>query len=203
MCKHRVNFSSHANIAVKLPHLLTSEPLCAAVLLAHNRETIAVFRGLEDVLRIHCSNLPRPSLLPDRSCGSNARASRSADQVGAFENVSPSRVLKWSAVGAAYGAAVGAGTACAYNAFGLQTGTAVHMTGILAGGVVGAAVLGKELQSVFERPMCYAMGTLLGAGLTWATSAFGILQNPVLGAVAGGTLGAFYGALGAAIIPQR
>jgi len=117
--------------------------------------------------------------------------------------VSGSRIMKWAAAGAAYGALVGAGTALTYNAFGIGGATAIHMTAILAGGGLGAAVIGKQLKPLADPPMCYALGALGGAGLTWGTSAFGLMQNPLLGAVAGAALGAFYGAVAGAVVPDK
>ena len=110
-----------------------------------------------------------------------------------------SSVLKSTLVGAAYGALVGAGTALLYQNNSLQSATAFHMTGIAAGGVAGAGILGKAMQPKVEAPASYALGALVGAGVTWGTSAFGLLHSPIIGAVAGGALGAFYGAIGAAI----
>jgi hypothetical protein len=112
------------------------------------------------------------------------------------------RIATWAAAGAAYGALVGAGTAGMYNALGFDVGTPAHMTGIIAGGAAGAAVLGRELQPTFDKGSAYAIGALAGAGMTWGTSAFGLLQNPVLGAVMGGVLGASYAGAAAAMIPH-
>ena len=112
------------------------------------------------------------------------------------------RALRWGAAAAAYGALTGGATALAYNTFGFEVGTAVHMTAILAGGAAGSAVIGKQLPGM-DPPMAHAIGALLGAGLTWGTSAFGLLQNPLLGVVAGATLGAFYGGIAGAIFPTE
>ena len=117
-----------------------------------------------------------------------------------FESSSvASSALKTALVGAAYGALVGGSTNALYSNTDLMTATAVHAGGILAGGGLGAVVLGKPLQKKAEPPAAYALGALAGAGVTWATSAFGMLANPTVGIVAGATLGAFFGAVGGAI----
>ncbi len=110
-----------------------------------------------------------------------------------------SSAIKSALVGAAYGALVGGSTNALYSNTDLMTATAVHAGGILAGGGLGAVVLGKPLQKKAEPPAAYALGALAGAGVTWATSAFGMLASPTVGIVAGATLGAFFGAVGGAI----
>ena len=107
--------------------------------------------------------------------------------------------LKSALVGAAYGAIVGGATNALYSNTDLMTATAVHAGGILAGGGLGSAVVGTALLKKAEPAAAYALGALVGAGVTWGTSAFGMLHNPVVGIVAGATLGAFYGAVGGAI----
>lgn len=107
--------------------------------------------------------------------------------------------LKSAVVGAAYGALVGGSTNALYQSTDLMTATGIHAVGILGGGALGAAVLGKPLQKKAEPPAAYALGALAGAGVTWATSAFGMLASPTVGIVAGATLGAFFGAVGGAI----
>lgn len=109
-------------------------------------------------------------------------------------------ILKSALLGAGYGALVGAGTALLYNAQPLTTATGYHMAGIAAGGIGGAALLGPAMQPKVEAPASYALGALAGAGITWGTSAFGLLHQPVVGAVAGAALGAFYGAIGALVL---
>lgn len=108
-----------------------------------------------------------------------------------------SRVLLGATLGAAFGAGVGSGTALVYAAKGMEVGTALHMGIIAGGGAVNTAIVGKALENKVGRPECYVLGGLIGTGFTWATSAFGMLGHPVLGAVAGGTLGALYGGFGA------
>lgn len=107
--------------------------------------------------------------------------------------------LKSALVGAAYGAVVGGATNALYSSTSLMTATAVHAGGILAGGGLGAAVIGKALLKKAEPAAAYPLGALAGTGVTWATSAFGMLANPMVGVVAGATLGAFFGAVGGAI----
>lgn len=110
-----------------------------------------------------------------------------------------SSAIKSALVGAAYGALVGGSTNALYSNTDLMTATAVHAGGILVGGGLGAAVLGKPLQKKAEPPAAYALGALAGTGVTWATSAFGMLASPTVGIVAGAILGAFFGAVGGAI----
>jgi hypothetical protein len=102
-------------------------------------------------------------------------------------------------MGAAYGAAIGSGTALAYAAAGISNGTLMHMGVILAGGAAGVPVMGKVLEDKVEKPSNYVLGGLLGAGLTWGTSSMGMLGSPVVGAVGGAVLGAFYGGLAGAL----
>ena len=114
-----------------------------------------------------------------------------------------STAVKSAVVGAAYGALVGGATSHLYSNTGLMTATAGHMGGIVAGGGLGAGVLGKALGKKAEPPAAMALGALAGAGVTWATSAFGILGNPAVGAAAGLALGAFFGAVGGAIVASE
>ena len=109
-------------------------------------------------------------------------------------------ILKAALLGAGYGALVGAGTALLYSSQPLTTATGYHMAGIAAGGIGGAAVLGRAMQPKVEAPASYALGALAGAGVTWGTSAFGLLHQPVVGAVAGAALGALYGGIGALVM---
>jgi hypothetical protein len=107
------------------------------------------------------------------------------------------RVLAGAALGAAFGAGVGSGTAMVYAAKGLEVGTALHMGIIAGGGAINTVIVGKAFEPKLGKPDAYVMGALVGTGFTWATSALGMLGHPVLGAVAGGTLGALYGGFGA------
>lgn len=117
-----------------------------------------------------------------------------------FENSSVlGSALKAAAVGAAYGALVGGSTNALYKSTDLMTATGIHAAGIVGGGALGSVVLGKPLQKKAEPPAAYALGALAGAGVTWATSAFGMLASPTVGIVAGAALGAFFGAVGGAI----
>ncbi len=135
---------------------------------------------------------------PTVSAESNATQAFSANDT--FESSSVvSSAIKSALVGAAYGAVVGGRTNALYSNTDLMTATAVHAGGILAGGGLGAVVLGGPLQKKAEPPAAYALGALAGAGVTWATSAFGMLASPTVGIVAGATLGAFFGAVGGAI----
>ncbi len=111
--------------------------------------------------------------------------------------------LKSAVVGAAYGALVGGSTNALYSGTDLMTATAVHAGGILVGGGLGAVALGKAFQKKAEPPAAYALGALAGTGVTWATSAFGMLASPAVGVVAGATLGAFFGAVGGAIVASK
>lgn len=109
---------------------------------------------------------------------------------------------KSALIGAIYGAAVGTGSSVVYNSADIGSATAVHMTAILGGGALGAGVLSHAIDHQFEGPMKYAMGALFGAGVTWGTSALGMLGRPVLGAVSGALAGAFYGGMGALFFGQ-
>jgi hypothetical protein len=110
-----------------------------------------------------------------------------------------SSAIKSALVGAAYGALVGGSTHALYSNTDLMTATAVHAGGILVGGGLGAVAIGTALKKKAEPPAAYALGALAGAGVTWATSAFGMLPHPTVGLIAGATLGAFFGAVGGAI----
>lgn len=101
---------------------------------------------------------------------------------------------------AAYGALVGGATSALYTSTELMTATGIHAGGILAGGALGAVTLGPLFEKKMEKPAAYALGALAGAGVTWGTSAFGLLQNPGVAIVAGAALGTFYGAVGGAIL---
>lgn len=105
------------------------------------------------------------------------------------------RVLLGAAAGAVYGAAVGSGTTALYAALGLSAGTVAHMGLILGGGAINTPIIGKVLEPKVDKPSNYVLGAFLGAGVTWGTSAFGLMGNPVVGAVGGGLAGAFYGGL--------
>jgi hypothetical protein len=110
-----------------------------------------------------------------------------------------SSAIKSALVGAAYGALVGGSTHALYSNTDLMTATAAHAGGILVGGGLGAVAIGTALKKKAEPPAAYALGALAGAGVTWATSAFGMLPHPTVGLIAGATLGAFFGAVGGAI----
>lgn len=106
-----------------------------------------------------------------------------------------SQILKSAAVGAAYGAAVGTASGLLYSNVPTMNATAIHMGAILAGGAGGAVVIGNQMPASVDRPANYALGAVAGAGITWGTSALGLLQNPVVGGVGGALLGGFYGAV--------
>lgn len=123
-----------------------------------------------------------------------------ASEVDSSDRVSVgASALRGALVGAAYGAAVGVGGSLLYRSFDLGSATAIHMGGILAGGGLGAGVLGVAMQPKVEAPASYALGALAGAGVTWGTSGLGMVTSPAVAAVAGAALGAFYGAVGGAI----
>lgn len=165
-----------ATVPVAQPLRLRSTPAAAASVGAPRQQ------GPSDVLTAHS-----PAAAPSETSASSSSRSRAA------------RILIGAAAGAAYGAAVGSGTALAYAAAGLSTGTMIHMGLIVAGGAVNAPLLGKLLESKVERPTNFVLGGMIGAGVTWGTSAFGLMGSPVIGAVAGGLAGAFYGGLAGAI----
>ncbi len=111
-----------------------------------------------------------------------------------------SGALTGAAGGAAYGALVGGATSALYAGTELMTATGIHAGGILAGGALGAVALGPLFEKKMEKPAAYALGALAGAGVTWGTSAFALLQNPTVAIVAGAALGTFYGGVGGAIL---
>ena len=131
---------------------------------------------------------PRAATTPQNSLPQNE------DKVQ-FSVVGPT-VAKSALAAAAYGAMVGGASAYLYGSTDIGSATAIHMTAILGGGALGAGVLSHAIDHQFEKPSNYAMGALLGAGITWGTSALGMLGRPVVGAVAGAMAGAFYGAMG-------
>jgi hypothetical protein len=104
-------------------------------------------------------------------------------------------ILKTAAAGAAYGAAVGTASGLLYSNVGEMSATAIHMGAIVAGAAGGAVVIGNKMEPVVEKPFNYALGALTGAGVTWGTSAFGLLHKPLLGGVTGAALGGIYGAI--------
>ena len=108
-------------------------------------------------------------------------------------------ILKTAAKGAAVGAVLGTASGLAYSNMDLHSVTAAHVGTILAGGAAGSFIIGKELQPKVEAPAAYALGAVAGAGFTWGTTAFGLLQNPVVSGIAGAALGGFYGGIGAFI----
>lgn len=148
------------------------------------------------------SNLIRPAA--KQIATAPAPAEQPVVAQDSFESSSVGKsALKAALVGAAYGAIVGGSTNALYSSTDLMTATAVHMGGIAAGGALGAAVLSGPLSKKAEPPANYALGALAGAGITWGTSAFGMLPNPMVGIVAGAVLGAFYGAVGGAIVASK
>ena len=155
-------------------------------------------------MNIQTSIKPAVIAKPALKAAQTTEVSTPSVNVDAFESSSVgSTALKAALIGAAYGALVGGSTNALYSNASLMTATGVHAGGILAGGALGAAVLSKPLMKKAEAPAAYALGALAGAGATWGTSAFGLLHNPVVGIVAGAALGAFYGAVGGAIIASK
>jgi hypothetical protein len=149
-----------------------------------------------------------PSVLVNRAKNAPAQTAQAAQTSApavavpqeSFESSSVvSSAIKSALVGAAYGALVGGSTHALYSNTDLMTATAVHAGGILAGGGLGAVAIGTALKKKAEPPAAYALGALAGTGVTWATSAFGMLPHPTVGIIAGATLGAFFGAVGGAI----
>lgn len=150
-------------------------------------------------MNIQTSITPAPVRVAPRPAMTQAPTAATVPQ-DSFESSSVvGSAVKAALVGAAYGALVGGSTNALYRSTDLLTATGVHMAGIAAGGALGAGVLGQALQKKAEPPAAYALGALAGAGVTWGTSAFGMLSSPTVGVVAGAVLGAFYGAVGGAI----
>ncbi|MCA9780456.1 MAG: hypothetical protein KC800_27215 [Candidatus Eremiobacteraeota bacterium] len=137
---------------------------------------------------------PLRPVVPKLAETSQPSVPNSADKVQ-FSVDGPT-VAKSALAAAAYGALVGGASAYVYGSTDIGSATAIHMTAILGGGALGAGVLSHAIDHQFEKPSNYAMGALLGAGVTWGTSALGMLGRPVVGAVAGAMAGAFYGAMG-------
>jgi hypothetical protein len=117
------------------------------------------------------------------------------DTVETQQDGRASLILKTAAAGAAYGAVVGTASGLLYSNVGEMSATAIHMGAIVAGAAGGAVVIGNKMEPVVEKPFNYALGALTGAGVTWGTSAFGLLHNPVVGGVTGAALGGIYGAI--------
>jgi hypothetical protein len=150
-------------------------------------------------MNIITSNNVRPHLASTARPATASGSALAVPQESFEESSVVGTALKSALVGAAYGALVGGSTNALYRSTDLMTATGAHMAGIAGGGALGSVVLGKALQKKAEPPAAYALGALAGAGVTWATSAFGMLPNPMVGIVAGATLGAFFGAVGGAI----
>ena len=81
-------------------------------------------------------------------------------------SVDGSTVAKSAMAAAAYGAMVGGASAYLYGSTDIGSATAIHMTAILGGGALGARVLSHAIDHQFNKPSNYAMGALLGAGIT-------------------------------------
>lgn len=153
-------------------------------------------------MNIQTSHSPSPIRIAPRAAAQSQAASALPQESFESSSVAGSAV-KAALIGAAYGALVGGSTNALYQSTDLLTATGVHMAGIAAGGALGAGVLGQALKKKAEPPAAYALGALAGAGITWGTSAFGMLPNPMVGVVAGAVLGAFYGAVGGAIVASK
>lgn len=137
-----------------------------------------------------------------------AASSRPPSPGNSSPSPSPSPADKFTASGlltgagtcGLYGAAVGGGTGWLYATKDLGTATSWHMTGIILGAAAGTPVMARVLEKHMEKPAAYALGALAAAGLTWGTSALGLMGSPGLGAAAGLALGAFYGGVGSLVL---